>query len=144
MRNKGGEQSMAKSKLIHAVKIISQEQLKISEKKETFQFLSDHGITVIKNSNYSKRQENRSIFWINPNLNSIDKDWDLVLNDQIECQLIYLHIPADSLVMQAEGRQGLVMRHKPDRIYLSISSETFIDQRSKCDFSPFIIKKIGY
>lgn len=134
----------AKSKLIPAVKNSSKEQIEIREKKEAFQFLADHGITVIKNSNYSKRQENRPVFWINPHPNSIDEDWDLVLNDQIECQLVYMHIPAGSLVMKAEGKRGLVMRHKPDRIDLSISSETYIDQRSKCDFSCYIIKKIKY
>ena len=132
---------MAKSKLISYVKIISKEQLKISEKKEAFQFLSDHGITVIKNSNYSKRQENKPVFWMNLHLISIDKDWDLVLNDQTECQLVYIHISADLLVMKAKGRQWLVIRNKPDRINPSILSEAFIDQRSKSDFPLSLSKR---
>ena len=136
--------SRAKSKLIPSVKNSSKEQIEIREKKEAFQFLAEHRITVIKNSNYAKRQENRPVFRINPHLNSNDNDWGLVLNDQIECQLIYIHIPKGSFVMKTDEKQGLVMRHKPDRIDLSISSETFVDQRNNCDFSPYIIKKIKY
>ena len=138
------EDNRAKSKLISSVKNSSEEQIEIREKKEAFQFLAEHGIMVIKNSNYAKRQENRPVFRINPHLNSNDNDWDLVLNDQIECRLVYIHIPKGSFVMKTDGKQGLVMRHKPDRIDLAISSETFVDQRSNCDFSPYIIKKIKY
>lgn len=133
-----------KSKLIPSVKNSSKEQIEIREKKEAYDFLLTHDIKVIKNSNYSKRQDNKAAFWINPHLTSIEKDWDLVLNDQVEGYLVYMHIPAGSFTMKTEGKPGLVMRHKPDRIDLSISSESFIDQRSKCDFAPYVVKKIKY
>ena len=133
-----------KTELISSVVNATDSEREIRVKKEAIEFLSKHGINVIKSSNYAKRQDNKPAFWINPQLTVIAEDWDLVLNNQIDCELIYLHIPAGSLTMKSENNPGLVMRHKPDRIDLFISSETFIDLRSKCDFSPYVVKKIKY
>lgn len=133
-----------KTEFISSVQNSTEDQLLIREKKEAIDFLEQNGFSLGKNINYSKRQDNKPAFWINPQLTAINEDWDLVLNDQTKCELIYMHIPAGSLVMKTDKNLGLVMRHKPDRIDLCISSETFVDQRSKCDFSRFIIKRIKY
>ena len=62
---------MSKSELIPSVKKSSQAQIEIREKKEAVQFLLDNGISVGKNTNYSKRQDNRPVFWINPRITAV-------------------------------------------------------------------------
>ncbi len=134
-----------KSEFISSVQNSTKDQLLIREKKEAIDFLKQNGLSLGKNINYSKRQDNKPVFWINPKTNALEKDWDLILNNQFENELILLHIPVNSLAMKTSVATGLVARHdKPDRIDLSISADNFIDQRSKCDFSRFITKRMKY
>lgn len=125
-----------RTELISSVKNSTQSQIMIREKREAIQFLAENGINVGKNINYAKRQPNKPEFWINPKTYAPDKDWDLVLNDQYKSEIIVIHVPAGTFHMKSDGKPGLIARHdKPDRIDLNISTDTFIDRRSKCDFS---------
>lgn len=134
-----------KPEFISSVQNVTPNQLLIREKKEAIEFLKQYNLSFDKNVNYSKRQDNKPVFWINPKVYALDKDWDLILNNQFENEIIVLHIPAGALKMKTSEKQGLVSRHdKPDRIDLSISTDDFIDKRSKCDFSQFIVKRIKY
>lgn len=135
----------SKTEFISSVQNSTTNQLLIREKREAIDFLNQNGFTLGKNINYSKRQDNKPAFWINPKTNALTKDWDLILNNQFENEIILLHIPMNSLAMKTSLSAGLVSRHdKPDRIDLSISADDFIDQRSKCDFGRFITKRIKY
>ena len=134
-----------KTELISSIKNCSEEQMEIRAKKEAIRFLENNGIIVGSNVNYSKRQDNKAVFWINPKTNCIDKDWTLILNDQFKNEIILIHIPVGTFNMKSESVQGLVTRHdKPNRIDLSISADSLIDQRSKCDFSTCQVKRIKY
>ena len=139
------KKSMSKTELIASIKNSSKDQVELRDKKEAIRFLIENGINVGKNMNYSKRQDNKNVFWINPRTNAIEKDWDLILNNQYENEIIVLHIPAGSFQLKSEEDNGLLVRHdKPDRIDLTISDDTLIDQRSKCEFSMYVVKKIKY
>lgn len=134
-----------KSDFISSIQNSTNDQLLIREKREAIDFLKQNGFSLGKNINYSKRQDNKPVFWINPKTNALAKDWYLILNNQFENEIILLHIPMNSLAMKTSISAGLVSRHdKPDRIDLSISADDLIDQRSKCDFSRFITKRIKY
>lgn len=134
-----------KSDFISSIQNSTNDQLLIREKREAIDFLKQNGFSLGKNINYSKRQDNKPVFWINLKTNALAKDWDLILNNQFENEIILLHIPMNSLAMKTSISAGLVSRHdKPDRIDLSISADDLIDQRSKCDFSRFITKRIKY
>lgn len=136
---------MSKSELIPSVKKSSQAQIEIREKKEAVQFLLDNGISVGKNTNYSKRQDNRPVFWINPRITAIEKEWYIILNDQFESEIVVFCIPANTFAMKNDSGTGLVTRHDHNNIIdLSIATDSFVDTRSKCDFSPYIIKRIKY
>lgn len=135
----------SKTEFISSVQNSTTDQLLIREKREAIDFLKQKGFSLGKNINYSKRQDNKPVFWINPKTNALATDWDLILNNQFENEIILLHIPMNSLAMKTSISSGLVSRHdKPDRIDLSISADDFIDQRSKCDFGRFITKRIKY
>lgn len=61
------------------------------------------------------------IYWANPRLEFVNKDWSIVLNDKKESQIYLLNIPKDSF-----DKQAFVVR--PDKPEL-------IDMRIRCDDS---------
>jgi len=134
-----------KTSLIPAVKDSSSEQIEIREKKEALAFLAENGVSVGKNVNYAKRQESRNEFWLNPKIYALEKDWDIVLNNQYRNEIIVFRVSANTFKMESKDSQGLIARpDKPDRIDMNIIEDTMIDRRSKYDFTPFIIKRIKY
>ena len=137
--------SKKKAELISSIANITESQRAIREKKEAIRFLNENGIIVGKNVNYAKRQDNRSLFWLNPKTNVAEKDWVLILNDQFEKEIILINIPAGTFVMRTEGKKGLVPRRdRPDRIDLEICSDTLIDVRSKSDFGKYVVERVNY
>ena len=135
----------SETELISTVTNSTESQRAIREKKEAIQFLVERGADVGKNTNYAKRQDNKLQFWINPKTNAVEKDWHLILNDQFANELILIYIPAGTFDIRSEKCSGLVPRKdRPDRIELEISSDTLVDQRSKCDFSMCQIKRFKY
>lgn len=121
--------------LITSVVNSSETQLAIREKSEAITFLGEKGYHVGKNVNYAKRQEKKPEFWINPNVKALSKDWNLILNNQYDHEIILLHIPANAFAMRSDYKTGLVPRHdQPSKIDLTIDSESLLDKRSKLSF----------
>ena len=136
----------AHAELITSVKNSTPSQIEIREKKEAAQFLAENGVSLSKkNTNYAKLQTNALYFWLNPHIRSLDSDWDLVLNNQFKSEIIVLHIPAGTFKLRDSASQGLVVRHdKPERIDLNIAEDSLVDQRSKCDFGKYCVKRVKY
>lgn len=133
------------SELITSVVNSTDSQRAIREKKEAIQFLNDSGISILKNANYASRQEKREEFWINPNIKALEKDWNLILNNQYSNEIIVLLIPAGAFAMRSAGKSGLVPRHdQPQKIDLTIDSGSLVDKRSKCDFSSYVQHRLTY
>ena len=133
------------AEFISSVKNSSKTQREIREKKEAVAFLIERGIEISKTMNYGKLQPNKPEFWLNPQTSVVEKDWDLILNNQEACELIFIHIPANTFSMRKAGKTGLIARHDlPKRIDLNINCETLIDRRSKCDFSKCSVTRIKY
>lgn len=133
------------AELISAVINSTENQRAIREKKEALSFLEANGIVVGKQNNYAKRGDARTEYWINPQSTVVGKDWYLILNNQYECELIVLHIPANSFVLHSDKAEGLIVRNdSPNRIELNISADTLIDRTSKCSFKKFEIARIKY
>lgn len=133
------------SELITSVVNSTDSQRAIREKKEAIQFLNNSGMSILNNVNYASRQEKKEEFWINPNIKALEKDWNLILNNQYESEIIVLYIPAGTFVMRSAGKSGLVPRHdQPQKIDLTIDSESLVDKRSKCDFSVYVQHRLKY
>lgn len=133
------------TKLIASVINSSDSQIAIREKKEAIQFLLEKGCAIGKSVNYAKRQDNKPDFWINPHTKVLGEEWDLILNNQFDHEIILLHIPANTFGMRPQSPNGFFARNdQPQKIALSVSSSTLIDQRSKCDLSPYVISRIKY
>ena len=117
----------------------------IRAKREAIAFLEDKGIIISKNANYAKRGDDKAVFWINPKPTSIDTDWDIILNNQVESKLILLHVPAKKLSLATKGRPGLRVRaDQKQAIEIKIDANSYIDTVSKISFKPFITQIISY
>ena len=133
------------TELISSVINATQTQREIREKKEAIKFLNDSGISILKNVNYASRQEKKEEFWINPNVKALEQDWNLILNNQYDQEIIVLSIPAKTFAMRSADKNGLLSRHdQPQKIDLTVDSSSLVDKRSKCDFSPYITRRIKY
>lgn len=133
------------SELISSVTNSSELQRAIREKKEAIAFLATKGVSVGTCTNYAKRGDARPEFWINPQSAVVGKDWYLILNNQFACELVVLHIPANSFAIRTNTASGLVVRNdRPDRIEINISAETLIDRTSKCSFKEYEVARIKY
>lgn len=133
------------TELISTVVNVPADQRAIREKKEAIQFLSDNGVSILKNVNYASRQDKKEEFWINPNVKALNQDWNLILNNQYDQEIIVLFIPAETFVMKPVDKNGLIPRHdQPQKIDLTIDSGSLIDKRSKRDFAPFVTHRIKY
>lgn len=131
--------------LISSVEHTPKSQLEIRAKKEAKKYLEELGIELGKVFNYAKRQDEDNVFWMNPRVDALSAEWDIVLNNQFLHELIILHVPVNKLHMIGTGADGLFPRHdKPDYIDANIDANTLIERRSKIDFSTYVVRRITY
>lgn len=116
----------------------------IQKKRQAIDFLKQNGIKIGKMVNYACRQETREEFWVNPKEESVLENWELILNNQYCRELIYIVVPANTFSICRGENKGLFLRNDKPYIDLNINEKTFIDKRSQCDFSKYIVKRIQY
>lgn len=51
----------------------------------------------IKNVTYATKNETQNFYWSNPKFTLLDKDWFIILNDNLERKMHLFHIPAYSI-----------------------------------------------
>lgn len=132
-----------KSKKQITKKSVSEKSILIQSKKDAITFLEEKGVYLRDTVNYAKINNN-SQFWINPSLNVVSKDWELILNNMFSKKLYYLFIPADSFNINGDDDNSLSIRKDKNCIDIHIIEETFIDRDSHCDFSKYIVKQWKY
>lgn len=113
-------------------------------KKEAVQYLESKGIVVGKDVTYAVKSENKEECWANPQKSLLEKDWDIIMNNNTDCELVVLHIPARSLVHEDTSVRGLYIRSDRDLLDLYINTNTFIDRKSGIDLSEYILARIPY
>lgn len=96
------------------------------------------------NGNITFATKNKSAYnyWANPSFDVLDKDWFLILNDNIRRELYLFLIPKNSI-----KNSELVCRgDKKHLIDLQIMYEdnTFTDTRSKISLVKYLIKNLKY
>ena len=113
-------------------------------KKDAVEYLRTHGVSLGKNVTYAVKQENKDYFWANPNIKFLEKDWDLILNDNDNEELLVLKIPANTFAIGMEEKGLLVRTDDHSRVDLKLQTETLKDKVSKQNLSKYVVKKIGY
>lgn len=114
-------------------------------KSEAISFLKEHGVAVGKVVTYSVLADDESGFWANPRRRLLEEDWDIILNDNSNMELIVMRVPSCSLNLANTDKNGIFVRNdKKDLIDIKLDGKTFVDKRSGIDFSGYIINKISY
>jgi len=133
-------------KLDTPIKDKSDEQKGIRSKKETLLFLKGKGLSIGVNVSYAKLLENKRLFWLNPLVDFTKKEWFVLLNNQMEKTITVLQIPPNSFSYNYPLKKGILVTRKDRPYYLDLNIEpkNYVDQRSGCEFSKFIIAQINY
>lgn len=133
-----------KEAIIESIPIVSEQDIEIRAKEEAVLFLKDKGIDVLKHVSYSKYQEDKKYFWINPKAEFLKDDWDLILNNQTTNTLYLFRIPAKSLKATLSNDGNLCLRKdRPHIIELNLKEDTFVD-KSGVSFLRYLIYKTTY
>ena len=114
-------------------------------KSEAITFVKENGVLVGNNVTYAVKQEGKDEFWANPRTNLLNKEWWLILNNNIAMELIVIQILPNVFSLKTKTSNGLQVRQdKPDLIDLNIKIETLKDRKSNVDFTPYVVKRIKY
>ena len=114
-------------------------------KNEAIQYLKDNGVELGKNISYAVCQTDKEEFWLNPQSSLLECEWDIILNDTVNMELLLLRIPANKLRVKNNKYDGLLVRvDRPQLLDLNLNVATLKDRKSNMDFSPYKIKVIKY
>ena len=115
-------------------------------KADAIAFLATKGIDLKSNqTTYAVRSDDKADYWANPQTSLLDKDWDIVLNNNVDMELIVLHVPAKTFSIDPSAPSRLFTRaDKTELIDMRLDLKTFIEKRSKLDFSKYVVSKIKY
>ena len=142
---KGSTSSKSAKKVsLPALQSKSQEELEIRAKSEARALLKEYGIVIGKYYTYSKLLSNNS-YWMNPQTDFLNHEWDIVLNNQIDKVLTVLRIPANTYQLKTESSDGFSIRKdKPFYIDFRIDKNVTVEINSKTPISKHVIKVIKY
>ena len=111
-------------------------------KNKAIALFKQRGIIFSNNITFASKNNSADNYWANPSFNVLEKEWYLILNDNIRKELCLFVIPGNAI-----NESELVSRNdNQNKIDLQIMYDdpTFTDNRSKLSFSRFLIKTIEY
>lgn len=143
---KGTIKKNSHSSVLPPIPSSSQKDIELRAKGEVFAFLKEQKIFIDKHASYAKLQEKKKIFWVNPRTDLLKEDRTLVLNNQSTKTIYILKIPKDTFMysLTNDGTSLIIRKDKPYYIDLNIDCNTFLDRRSKIDFSDYITHTLEY
>lgn len=116
------------------------EQVRLTKNNAIRKFFNA-GIDVKGEVTLASKNSAQPIYWANPPLDVLVKDWSLILNDYIAKKLYLLFFPKNSMSLgQFKTRAD---RPKLD-IQIYYNDRTFTERRSGCSFSRFFVGEIDY
>ena len=91
---------------------------------------------------YAAKNSGNDVYWANPNIEFLEKNWFLILDDTNHKTLYLFNIEANSI----DPKDIKVRSDQPKKIDLNIEylDENFTDIRSNLRFYPFLIADENY
>ncbi|RKM55448.1 GIY-YIG nuclease family protein [Butyrivibrio sp. CB08] len=117
----------------------------IIDKKGALQFLKENGLELKdRECTYASRKKVK--YWANPKKEVLLNDWNIILNDTENRELIHALIPAKTVKSGIKKKAGIFVLRKdmPDKLDINIHPKTLIDMYSKIDINKYIVKKYKY
>ena len=143
---KGAPKKNPSKTVLPPIPFTSEKEKELRAKSEAFLYLKENGLDIPKNASYAKLQEKKKSFWINPRTDLLEEKWVLVLNNQATKTIYILEVPENtfSWAYKKDGKSLVVRKDRPYYIDLNIDCTSFVDTRSKLNFSSFIKHTIKY
>ena len=131
--------------LIRTIDVKTKLALGKQAKSDALRFLSEKGFQL-KNNNttYAVRSEDKNECWANPQISLLDEEWNVVLNNNIDMELILLRIPEKTFFLRKNNKGLFVRTDKPNLIDLKIDLDTFVEKKSGLDFSKYVVNRFKY
>jgi hypothetical protein len=100
----------------------------------------------LENNNvvYSNINKFRNVWWFEPLNQKFEKEFYVTLNNEIERKLFLFYIPANSIPNPKEVFYQRKDKENKAKIVINISDDIFIDEKTKFDFTKYLIEKIFY
>lgn len=111
------------------------------DKKKAIALFHQNGYNLCSNVTFSSKT-GPDYYWGNPQIKFLQRDWNLILKDQINKKLYLFRIHANAIhLSQIKTRSD-----QPNKIDLQIQYKdlAFTDKRSGVSFRPFFIKELDY
>ena len=113
-------------------------------KQEAINYLKEKGIEVGKTVTYAVKQDGKELFWANPSIEVLHKEWWLILNNNVTMELFVLKVPENSIGLKTKKSNGLTVRKDKPVLHLYLDTKTLHDHTSGIDFTPYVVKRIKY
>ena len=130
--------------LINTVEVKTKLAVGKRAKQEAISYLKEKGIEVGKTVTYAVKQDGKELFWANPSIDVLHKEWWLILNNNVTMELFVLKVPENSMGLKTKKSNGLSVRKDKPVLHLYLDTKTLHDQTSDIDFSSFVVKRIKY
>lgn len=116
------------------------EQIRLT-KNNAIRKLLNAGIDVKGEVTFASKNSTQPIYWANPPLDFLLKDWSLILNDCVTKKLYLFFIPKKSMSLAQ-----FKTRDDRDRLDIQIvyNDPTFTERRGGCNFLGFFTTEINY
>ena len=111
-------------------------------KSKAIALCTAHQIPLNATVTFASTNRSIKIYWANPDISVLTKNWSLLLNDKIDRKLHVFNIPAGTI----QAKQLRTRADRPQLIDLQIiyGNKDFQDIRSKFKFIPFYVRTLSY
>ncbi len=101
-----------------------------------------HQIPLNSTVTFASTNSTSKVYWANPNISVLTKNWTLILNDKTNRKLHVFNIQAGTI----QVKQLKTRADKPSAIDLQIAygNKRFQDSRSKFEFAPYYVQTLSY
>ena len=118
-------------------------------KAEIKTYLELNGIILPDNSDkwtLARFQEDKDLFWMNPNKDLLLEEWYIVLNDQIKKELTVIVIPEKTFSFRSDtNSSGFYVRNdKPYRLEMYITKDNLIEKKSNISLKEYVVTTLKY
>ncbi len=109
-------------------------------KSNAIDLCTQNGIFVQQTNNYATKNRTQDVYWINPDIDNLNKKWSLILNDNINKIIYYFEIPPYTF----SRSQFRMKNDKQINLQINYGDYNFTDKTSNISFAKWLVKTIKY
>lgn len=112
----------------------------VNTKSNAIDICAKNGIFVQQTNNYATKNSTQDTYWINPDIDNLNKKWSIILNDNINKIIYYFEIPPYTF----NRSQFRMKNNKQIDLKINYGDNKFTDKKSNISFAKWLVKTINY